>query len=76
MIFKHKITEANKKSFLLNETNGKNYEIAGVSQYQPTKSEEEVLNLVRYCFGIGINNQNKPRRECNDLSLLQRATVD
>lgn len=76
MIFNHKITEANKKSFLLNETNGKSYEIAGVSQYQPNKSEDEVLSLIRYCFGIGVNNQNKPRREFNDLSLLQRATVD
>ncbi len=46
------------------------------SAYQPTKDEVDTLSMIRYDFVLGDQNMQTPRREFNDLSVLQRNSVD
>ncbi len=50
-----------------------NYE---VSQYQPSKDEMDMRSLILRHFTLGYTNMYTPRVEFNDLSLIQRMTVD
>lgn len=49
---------------------------AVVSLYQPKEDELARIKEIQRAYDIGIDNLNKARPEFNDLSLLQRATVD
>lgn len=44
--------------------------------YQPTDKEKERLGMIRNSFSVGYLNQTTPRREFNDLSLIQRISND
>lgn len=46
------------------------------SAYQPSDEEKDMLNVVRNDFVLGDLTMQKPRREFNDLSVLQRNAVD
>ena len=58
------------------DNNGKEIINDSVSIYQPTDDEKNIRMEILKAFYLGYVNQNKPRREFNDLSLLMRATVD
>lgn len=47
-----------------------------VSLYQPSDLAKDRVNLIRQCFTDGDVVQKRPRREFNDLSLLERMAVD
>ncbi len=47
-----------------------------VSLYQPDEKERELLGVIRLDFTMGDLIMNKPRREFNDLSVLERNSVD
>lgn len=47
-----------------------------VSLYQPADLAKDRVNLIRQCFTDGDVVQKRPRREFNDLSLLERMAVD
>ena len=47
-----------------------------VSVYQPTGLEKDRLTLIRQNFTDGDVVMKRPRREFNDLSLLERIAVD
>lgn len=46
------------------------------SAYAPSDKVKERLSLVRNSFSVGYLNQTTPRREFNDLSLIQRISND
>lgn len=50
--------------------------VSDVSTYAPDERERERIALMRNSFVIGDMNINTPRREFNDLSLLERISVD
>lgn len=52
------------------------YELIGVSDYKPSEVEEQRIALIRSCFAKGDTTLRKPRREFNDLSILNRLQVD
>lgn len=56
--------------------NGKEVISDPVSLYQPTGPEKERRSEILHAFYLGYVTQNKPRKEFNDLSLLNRMTVD
>ena len=59
------------------EGNGKIQKILSpISLYQPSELEKERVMLMRQCFTDGDQVQKRPRREFNDLSLLERMAVD
>lgn len=47
-----------------------------ISLYQPADLDKERVSLIRQCFTDGDVVQKRPRREFNDLSLLERMAVD
>lgn len=47
-----------------------------VSAYMPSQKERELINTIRFDFVLGDQIMQKPRREFNDLSVLQRNSVD
>lgn len=47
-----------------------------LSEYQPTAAEAEIRELVLRHFTLGYTNMYTPRVEFNDLSVIQRMTVD
>lgn len=47
-----------------------------ISLYQPTDNEKDRVSLIRQCFVDGDVVQKRPRREFNDLSMLERMAVD
>jgi len=63
---------------LRKKINGIGYEnvLEEVPTYKPTDKEKDMLSLIRTNFGIGYQNMYTPRREFNDLSLLERLSVD
>ena len=50
--------------------------VSPLSLYQPSDEEKQLLNVIRMDFVLGDLNMNKPRREFNDLSVLERDSVD
>jgi hypothetical protein len=46
------------------------------SPYAPDEKTKDRLSLIRNSFAIGYLNQTTPRREFNDLSLIQRISND
>lgn len=47
-----------------------------VSNYQPSPEEKERLSMIRADFGQGYTVQQRPRTEFNDLSFIERDSVD
>lgn len=47
-----------------------------ISKYQPTDEERDVLQMIRRHFTLGDVTMQKPRVEFNDLSVIERMTVD
>lgn len=59
------------------EGDGKTAKITSpTSSYQPTDLEKDRLTLVRQCFTDGDVVMKRPRREFNDLSMLERMAID
>lgn len=59
------------------EGNGKIQKILSpISLYQPTELEKDRVSLIRQCFVDGDQVMKRPRREFNDLSMLERMAVD
>ncbi len=47
-----------------------------VSNYQPTGEEKDRLAMIRADFGQGYIIQQRPRQEFNDLSFIERDSID
>lgn len=47
-----------------------------ISNYQPEQPAKDMLSLIRADFGQGYVMQQKPRTEFNDLSFIERDSVD
>ncbi len=47
-----------------------------VSNYQPKDEEKDALQMIRRHFALGDVTMRKPRVEFNDLSVIERMTVD
>lgn len=47
-----------------------------LSEYQPTDLERERLAMVRRDFALGYSAMYRPRREFNDLTMVERLAVD
>lgn len=61
----------------LNITIGKKGEVLDpISNYKPTDEEREAIFMMKKFFTLGDTTMRKPRREFNDLSVLDRMTVD
>jgi len=63
---------------LKKKINGIGYENVSeeTPEYRPSDKEKEAIALIRKSFGIGHQNMFTPRREFNDLSLVERLSVD
>lgn len=46
------------------------------SLYQPSENERKVRTMILKQFTLGYNNMYKPRKEFNDMSLIDRMSVD
>lgn len=70
------LEEALLKPSYSKDKDGKEFVNDSVSVWQPTQAEKDRRMEILKAFYLGYVNQNKPRREFNDLSLLMRMTVD